>query len=74
MPLFGPKTKSPQDLVKSLKESLNQLAKERGEKEAKKVGNSRCLSGEGVFQLALSGLLLSFFLCVVTMFSFFPLR
>ena len=37
MPLFGPKTKSPQDLVKALKESLGQLAKEKGEKEAKKV-------------------------------------
>lgn len=39
MPLFGPKTKSPQDLVKTLKESLTQLAKDRekGEKEVKKV-------------------------------------
>ena len=46
MPLFGPKTKSPQDLVKSLKESLGQLAKEKGEKEAKKVTvfvNGPCL-------------------------------
>nr|KAG5701450.1 hypothetical protein BaRGS_032782 [Batillaria attramentaria] len=44
MPLFGPKTKSPQDLVKSLKESLNQLAKdkEKGEKEAKKASEDVC--------------------------------
>ena len=50
MPLFGPKTKSPQDLVKSLKESLGQLAKEKGEKEAKKVTvfvNGPCLMGLG---------------------------
>jgi hypothetical protein len=37
MPLFGPKTKSPQDLVKALKDSLAVLAKEKGEKEVKKV-------------------------------------
>lgn len=40
MPLFGTKTKSPQDLVKSLKDSLGQVAKEKGEKEAKKVNIS----------------------------------
>ncbi|XP_076453992.1 protein Mo25-like [Babylonia areolata] len=42
MPFFGAKEKKPQDLVKSLKESLGQLAKEKGEKEGKKASEDVC--------------------------------
>lgn len=50
MPLFGPKTKSPQDLVKVLKESLTQLAKdkEKGEKEARKASDDVCKTLQGI--------------------------
>ncbi|XP_076435612.1 protein Mo25-like [Babylonia areolata] len=37
MPLFGPRTRSPQELVRALKEALTQISRDKGEKEIRRA-------------------------------------